>query len=317
MTTAFDRLVYALRDHGSTVKETGQQKAVAQCPAHDDGRPSLAVAARRDGKGAVIFCHAGCDYTAVLNALGLAACDLFDDPRMRAAYNGQRVYDYPDGRKVHRKSGKRFLQSGNTKGRSLFHADRIGDAETVYVPEGEKDVLAIESVGGVAVCSAMGAGKAHLADWTPLTGKHVIIVADNDKVGFAHAEQIAGLLARVAASVRIVTAAVGKDAADHLAADRALSEFVPVDDGDVHPDLDDAHIGPYIAEHYLAGEFLYSKAFGWMCYDGRRWESVDDGIVAEVVRQAVIDLHRTEARAGAAADRLVQISRLFSAPRLP
>jgi putative DNA primase/helicase len=86
--------------------------------------------------------------------------------------------------------------------------------------------------------------------------------------------------------------------------------------GTVAPALDDAHIGPYVAEHYLAGEFLYSKAFGWMCYDGRRWEQVADGIVAEVVRKAVIDLHFTEARAGATADRLVQISRLFSANRL-
>ena len=82
------------------------------------------------------------------------------------------------------------------------------------------------------------------------------------------------------------------------------------------PDLDDAHIGPYIAEHYLAGEYLYSKAFGWLWFDGRRWEQVAEGIVAEVVRQAVIDLHLTEARGGADADRLVKISRLFTANRL-
>jgi 5S rRNA maturation endonuclease (ribonuclease M5) len=228
-TTAFDRLIDALRDHGSTVKETGQDKAVAQCPAHDDTRPSLSISARRDRKGAVVFCHAGCEYITVLDVLGLAARDLFDDPRMRAAYNGHNIYDYPDGRKVHHDAAKKFRQSGNRKGRSLFHADRIGDAETVYVPEGEKDVLAIESVGGVAVCSAMGAGKAHLADWTPLTGKHVIIVADNDKPGLTHADQVAELLRSIATSARIVTAAVGKDAADHIAAGRTLGEFEPVD----------------------------------------------------------------------------------------
>ena len=59
-TTAFDRLIDALRDHGSTVKETGQDKATAQCPAHDDSRASLSVGPRRDDKGTVVYCHAGC-----------------------------------------------------------------------------------------------------------------------------------------------------------------------------------------------------------------------------------------------------------------
>ena len=53
-----------------------------------------------------------------------------------------------------------------------------------------------------------------------------------------------------------------------------------------------------------------------MRYDGRRWECVDDAIVAEVVRRGVIDLHSSEARAGATAARLVQISYLFSTHRL-
>ena len=47
------------------------------------------------------------------------------------------------------------------------------------------------SIGGVAVCSAMGAGKAHMADWSPLNGKHAIIVADNDEPGLNHADDIA------------------------------------------------------------------------------------------------------------------------------
>ena len=178
-TTAFDRLIDALRDHGSTVIVNGD-KATAQCPSHDDGRASLSVGPRRDGKGVVVYCHAGCEYGGHRCRAGLAMTDLFDDPRMRAAYNAHDVYDYPDGRKVHRKPGKQFHQIRKHQGDALFHADRIGDAETVYIAEGEKDVLAIEAIGAVAVCSAMGADKAHLADWTPLTDKHAIIVADND-----------------------------------------------------------------------------------------------------------------------------------------
>ena len=70
----------------------------------------------------------------------------------------------------------------------------IGSADVVYVPEGEKDVQAIEAIGGSRGVQAMGAGKAHLADWFPLTGKHVIIVADNDEPGLDHADDIAELL---------------------------------------------------------------------------------------------------------------------------
>ncbi|WP_162131292.1 DUF3631 domain-containing protein [Mycolicibacterium chubuense] len=167
----------------------------------------------------LMHCHAGEQLDDVLAAVGLQMRDLFDDPKGS-------TYRYPDGREVHRSPDKTFRQSGNTKGRSLFRADRIGDAETVHVVEGEQDVLAVEAAGGFAVCSAQGAGKAHLFDWEPLRGKSVVIVADRDKPGRDHANKVAETLRGVARSVRIVEAAVGKDAADHIAAGKALDEFV-------------------------------------------------------------------------------------------
>lgn len=224
--TAFLRITDALQANGKRVVDRGGGKASAQCPAHDDHTPSLSVGPRRDGKGVTVHCHAGCDHRDVLAAVGLADRDLFDDPTLRAAYNGHRVYDYPDGRTVHRGAGKRFRQSGNTKGRALFHADKIGVAALVFVPEGEKDVLAIEAAGGTAVCSAMGAGKAHLFDWSPLRGLDVVIVADDDVPGHAHAAETAAILAPLALSVRVVTAKSGKDAADHIAAGYTLTEFI-------------------------------------------------------------------------------------------
>jgi HK97 family phage major capsid protein len=233
--TAREKFEDALRERGLLVKVNS-----AQCPAHPDGSPSLSIGDRRDGKGFVLKCHGGCDYQDVLSALGMSPPDLFDDDGMRGIYAPKRDYGYPCGRVVHRKPDKSFPQS-NTKGNSLFHADRIGDAQTVYWPEGEKDVEAIEAVGGVAVCSAMGAGKADLADVSPLRGKHVIVVADKDGAGREHARQVAELLTDVAASVRIVEAADGKDAADHIAADKTLDEFVgDVVDGDnSNPEADD------------------------------------------------------------------------------
>jgi 5S rRNA maturation endonuclease (ribonuclease M5) len=230
--TAHERLVDTLRDQGRDVKDNGHGKAQAQCPAHDDGRSSLSIGPRKDGKGVVVHCHAGCSTLDVVSALGWSMRDLFDNDQAREIYTPRRDYRYPDGRVVHRKPDKSFPQSGNTQGRSLFHDDRIGDSETVYVVEGEKDVEAIELVGGTAVCSAMGAGKAHLADWTPLGGKTVIIVADKDEPGRTHAAKVAELLDGTASSVRIVEAAVGKDAADHIAADKALDELVPLTEPD-------------------------------------------------------------------------------------
>ncbi|MDT5348320.1 MAG: hypothetical protein QOH91_1607 [Mycobacterium sp.] len=221
-TTACEHVLNKLRDHGSLVNESGDGRATAQCPAHDDGRPSLSVT-RIEGS-VLVHCHAGCQVVDVLDAVGLTPRDLFDDPRGAS-------YKYPDGRTVLRTPDKRFSQRGNTKGRTLFHSDRIGDAQVVYAVEGEKDVLAVEAVGAAAVCSAMGAGKARQFDWSTLNGKHVIVVADRDEPGRKHAAEVADLLGGRATSVRIVEAAVGKDAADHLAAGKTLDEFVMVDSG--------------------------------------------------------------------------------------
>ena len=242
---ATERIVDALRREGKHVVDRDGTIA-AQCPAHDDDHASLSIGPRRDGKGAVIHCHAGCDYRDVLGKLSLSPRDLFDDPALRAVYNGHATYDYPDGRRVHRAPGKKFYQNGNTKGRALLHADRIGDAETVYVAEGEKDVLAIEAAGGVAVCPPQGAGQKNLDryDWSPLRGKDVVLLADQDAPGRKHAAQVAELLHGIASSVQIKEAAVGKDAADHIAAGKTLDELVPYTPSPIsatpqHPSLDE------------------------------------------------------------------------------
>lgn len=223
--TAYERLLDALHDHGSTVTVNGNQ-AKAQCPVPGHGKgqgdrnPSLSVTGT-EGR-TLVYCHALCDTADVLAAVGLTKRDLYNEPRG----DTYATYNYPGRRRVYRKADKKFSQSGETKDPALYHADRIGDAELVFVCEGEEDVHAVEAVGGVAVCSAMGAGKAHWADWKPLRGKHVIIIADKDKVGREHATQVTRLLHDIAAaSVATVEAAVGKDAADHIAAGLPLGEL--------------------------------------------------------------------------------------------
>ncbi|VBA44392.1 hypothetical protein LAUMK13_04982 [Mycobacterium innocens] len=158
----------------------------------------------------------------MVGELGLTMADLFDNPCGAA-------YVYPDNRRVHRTPTKTFKQSGNTGGRSLFHADTVIGASTVYVVEGEKDVLAVEAAGGTAVCSAMGAGNAHKFDWAPLSGKRVIVVADKDSPGRRHAGDVADLLRGVASSVHIVETAAGKDFSDHYASGHSLTDLIPVE----------------------------------------------------------------------------------------
>lgn len=89
--TAFTRITDALRNIGSNVIENGDSsKAKAQCPAHDDNHESLSVGERKDRKGVVVYCHAGCQTTEIVAALNLTMSDLFDEPKMRDAFNPTR-----------------------------------------------------------------------------------------------------------------------------------------------------------------------------------------------------------------------------------
>src|SRR5438128_1256746 len=48
----------------------------ARCPAHDDRKASLSISEGDDGT-ALLKCHAGCDTSAILAAVGLKLADLF------------------------------------------------------------------------------------------------------------------------------------------------------------------------------------------------------------------------------------------------
>ena len=75
----------------------------------------------------------------------------------------------------------------------------------VIVCEGEKSVEAARRCGLVATTSAGGARAAGKSDWTPLAGRHVVILPDNDKPGEAYAEDVAkAAQAAGAADVRIL-----------------------------------------------------------------------------------------------------------------
>ncbi|MGO4459356.1 DUF927 domain-containing protein [Streptomyces sp. M-16] len=111
-------------------------------------------------------------------------------------------------------------------------AAAIKDGRTIHVTEGEGDADAVIAAGGVGTSHSNGAGSWSSQHTEQLRGAHVVVVADNDLVGYRHAAQVADELDGVAASVRVVRAAVdadGADATDHLQAGHTLDDFEDVD----------------------------------------------------------------------------------------
>ncbi|WP_378144798.1 AAA family ATPase [Cnuibacter sp. UC19_7] len=215
---SFERVVAAFQAAGLIVKMRGQDAADAQAPGHSAKDQSVSIRAI-EGQ-TLIYSHS--DPTdQVLNALGLTMADLFDEPKGVE-------YRYSDGRRVHRSPLKAFRQSGNTQGNALYRLERLADADPVYFVEGEKDVHALESLGVTATCIAMGAGKAHLFDLTPLHGKTVYVIRDMDEPGLNHAMDVHRLIGDKA-DTKLVEVAVGKDAADHVAAGHGITDMRIVD----------------------------------------------------------------------------------------
>lgn len=238
--TAYERLLDALRELGCVVRASGDSAASAQCPAHDDRAPSLSIR-QIEGK-ALVYCHAGCHVDDVLAAANLQPADLFDEPSPGnvAGIPAHAVYRYDNGRSVVRSATKQFRQSGTSNPPELYRLSRVREAvargEPVYVVEGEQDVHALESLGATATCNPMGAGKwGKVGDVSALHGAQVVVVADQDDAGAAHAADVAASLAQHA-QVRVVAPASGKDAADHVAAGHGLDDFATTSESEAPPD---------------------------------------------------------------------------------
>jgi hypothetical protein len=90
----------------------------------------------------------------------------------------------------------------------------------IFLTEGEKDVKALRSLGLNASCNSEGAGKFTMDIREPLKGRPVVIIADKDEAGRKHAAQVAILLYKFAASVKLLELPGDKvkDAADWVQA---------------------------------------------------------------------------------------------------
>lgn len=126
--------------------------------------------------------------------------------------------------------------------------ETIATGSELHLTEGEKDADALVAAGhaattipGGVTVTKTGSAKGNLTTdhRESLRGAHLLIWADRDGpdpknpergyLGYRHALHLQHELADVAASVRVVEAAAGKDAADHLAAGHAVTEAVSVE----------------------------------------------------------------------------------------
>jgi hypothetical protein len=210
-----------------------------QCPAHEDGKPSLSVSEGPDGR-VLLRCHAGCDVTAITQALGLELRDLFPGHHDSAQHSGQSgattisqrtVYEVRDtagqlvaehvredlaggGKRFSwRRDGRPTLSGMRAAELPLYGSERIGSFDAacpVFVVEGEKAAESLLRIGAQAVGTVTGAGGAPgTGALEVLRGRDVVLWPDADAAGARHMQRVAGALADVAASVRIFAPADG------------------------------------------------------------------------------------------------------------
>jgi hypothetical protein len=200
----------------------------ALCPAHDDQKPSLGIAAGDDGTVLLKCRSQGCTAGAICQAIGLALANLFPAKLRNGSANSRKrvaaTYDYVDAAgkllyQVVRYEPKGFRQRRptgknawiwNLKGvqRVLYRLPEltkaVAEGRVIFVVEGEKDTDRLWQLGLAATTNPGGAGKWRSEYSEFLRAANVVILPDADQPGQAHAEQSAASIHRLAASVKIV-----------------------------------------------------------------------------------------------------------------
>lgn len=210
--------------------------ASAQCPFHEDNKPSFSVNLKTGlwnckacgVKGDVFHFHQkkhGCAFPEALKELGqFAGIDTGNGKGARKP-RGKIIatYDYHDADgqplfQVVRFDPKDFRQrQPDDNGGWIWNLSGIEPvpyrlpellkADTVYVVEGEKDADLLNEIlppGQMATCNPMGAGKWRSEYNHHFKGKRVFILPDNDPTGRDHAQEVARNLQGVAVSVKVV-----------------------------------------------------------------------------------------------------------------
>jgi len=194
----------------------------ARCPCHEDHNPSLSV--RMNGR-LLLHCFAGCEYDAIIAALGFTPkystaqrtivttyryCDAAgDEVRQKIRYAPK------DFRIRHRSATGNWIYKVGPGPAVLYRlpelCQAIATGRSIYFVEGEKDCDRLAAGGLTATTNIEGASKPNQkAKWrreytTQLAGAaRIILIPDHDEPGWAHMQTIAQTLHGQASEVRIL-----------------------------------------------------------------------------------------------------------------
>ena len=206
----FDDVVRLLERRGR-ISYTAERSISSPCPAHDDYNPSLSVSEGKRKK-LLIYCHAGCDYRDVLDALVTGGTR--QPSPSRPADRVVRTIEYPlfdyDGNLVaiHERrenakgekigmpwrmpDGSYGLKGRPTQSLPLFNGyllkpDLVAYGSEVYLTEGEKDCTALVDRDIVACATVCGASNTPSDDVLKILCPYKVTYwADDDPIGRLH-----------------------------------------------------------------------------------------------------------------------------------
>ena len=190
--------------------------------------------------------------------------------------------------------------------RPLYNQPGMASSAQVVLTEGEKCAQALIDAGIVATTAMHGANApVDKTDWSPLSGKTVLIWPDRDKPGWEYATQAAqAVLAAGAKSCHVLyppeDAPEGWDAADAIAEGFDVATFLAhgprlqmhdvadVDDPVVSSDesvwgTEDALALAFTRRYHR--DWRYVAAWGrWLVWDGQRWRTEDTLAATDLIR---------------------------------
>ena len=306
-------------------EDKGDGQYQAHCPAHRDEKPSLSIKETEPGGKVLLYCHAGCDYFDILQAMDLSESELYgtksDQPKHASSKTKVAEYDYvdEDGKlkyQVVRYEPKGFAQRHpDSKGDWLWDLKgmkrvpyrlpdvikAIKDGKQIFIVEGEKDADNLVKLGFTATTNSGGAGKWNAEHSKWLVGAKVIILPDNDKAGEKHANEVAEGLKGIAKSVKIVYLPglpPKGDVSDWIEAGGTPQELMDLESkvgenvqderqtgGDPLGCSDLGNALRFVRK--FRGKVKYCNEWGtWLIYDGKRWE-VDRKLEIEDIAKTI------------------------------
>ncbi|MBG6470561.1 hypothetical protein GHV10_18580 [Pseudomonas aeruginosa] len=215
-------------------------------------------------------------------------------------------YDPPGQKKQFRPWDAKRRKMTPPDPRPLYNQPGMASAAQAVLVEGEKCAQALIDVGIVATTAMHGANApVDKTDWSPLSGKAVLIWPDRDKPGWEYATLAAqAILSAGAKSCHILyppeEAAEGWDAADAIAEGFDVATFLPhgprLQMHDVADDIDpvvSSDESGWGTEDALALSFTrryhrdwrYVAAWGrWLVWDGQRWRTEETLAATDLIR---------------------------------